>query len=91
MMTLEEFCQYTLQRNLMTIPELTLFVQDPDRDEEAYYAWTPGGSLAEYNPKKSIAFINFKNIFYELPYNDKEKRIYKGMPDLNFRILSRKA
>lgn len=68
----------------MTTEQLSDFINDPDRDHAAFYAWTSGQTLIEWNTKNEYAFVTINSKREKLPVGS-HKREYKGMPDIYFR------
>lgn len=69
----------------MTMAELEVFYNEPGRDHDALYAFTPSGSIVQWNTKKSTAYVRYKMKDFALPQNKLSMRAYAGMPDLYFR------
>ena len=84
LLSIQEFTLFTYKKKLMTEAELSAFINDPDRDEDALYAWTKGNSIVSWNTEKDTAFVIYNNQQYKLALG-KEKRNYRGMPDMYFR------
>lgn len=80
-----EFCELRITNKNLTIDELTTWIQDPERDHDALYAWTSGGSIIGWNVKCKSAYVRYQGKDFTLQQNKRDISTRKGAPDLFFR------
>lgn len=79
-----EFCELTIKKRFTDEVTLVEFLESPECDHDALFAWTKEGSMISWNTKKDYVFIIYQNESYTLNQNKKMKN-YPGAPDVCFR------
>ena len=84
LLSIQQFCNYTINKKLTTEDFLCDFINDPNRDHNALYAWTNKNNIVSWNTNNKFALIIYQDQTLELKQN-KSFKLIKGQPDVCFR------
>ncbi len=84
LLSIQEFCELAIKKKFMTMEQLSEFINNPNTDQNATYAFTKGNSIICWNSKKDFAIVIRNQQEMKLTLGVK-RRDYKGMPDVYFR------
>lgn len=85
LLSIQDFCEYTIKHNRCDQETLSEFINDEDRDHNAMYAWTKSNNIVIWNLKNKFAIVLFNGQIHTLPQNNAMKQYKNSPPDFCFR------